>query len=394
MKILSINLWFDKYGHKTLAQLKSFDHFGYETYAATIKDEGKCLCCEIYRIIYTKEYKSPGVDPGTNKEPYAIKTIASESLSKEAMGAAYFGAFRYLFDYACDNDFDIVYMRRLMSKIAYAGPHFKHLSQHCSIVYEIPTFPFDVPANKLYALRDRLEMFMYRRCKKHIAVTSCCLYQHGRPDDDWLLFENGIDISNYTVHSAPPLDNDSSTVNMLMIANMQSWHRSERILYAIKDYKGTHRINLIVASPESAEYTAMKELAKELQIADMIDFNGFLPILRINEIAENCHIAVGQLSGSEYGVMETHAIKHKDYCALGLPMFSTCTDTSFPDGYPYYYFLKDTDAKIDLNAIIGWYTEIREKHPGYRREMYDHAEKNLQYDGYVKEILDHIPKNL
>ncbi len=390
MKILSINLWFDKYGHKTLAQLKSFSQLGYDTYAATITDKDRTLLCEIYRIKCAKEDEIRKNAPENGNEAYAIETIASASIEKEAFGAAYFGAFRYLFDHACDNDFDIVYFRRLMSKIAYAAPHFKHLSKHCSIVYEIPTFPFDVPANKLYALRDKLEMLIYRSCKKYISVTSCCLYQHGRPDDDWLLFENGIDISNYTIHDVPSLDEPDGTVNMLMIANMQSWHRSERILHALKDYTGTHKLHLIVASPESDEYRAMQKLANELGVAEMIDFNGFLPISKINEIAEYCHIAVGQLSGSEYGVMETHAIKHKDYCGLGLPMFSTCTDTSFPDDYPYYYFIKETDAPIDLDAIIKWYENIRETYPGYRKEMYDHAKKTLQYHAYTQEIIKRI----
>ncbi|MCR5235098.1 MAG: hypothetical protein K6E53_14505 [Lachnospiraceae bacterium] len=394
MKILSINLWFDKYGHKTLAQLRSFAHFGYDTYAATIREENRQLKCEIYRVVFTGEdtgiqavKQSGNLSDGKS---CTLDTVSSAVINREAFGTAYFSAFRYLFDYASDNAFDIVYMRRLMSKIMYAGPHFRHLAAQCSIVYEIPTFPFDVPANFIYALRDRLEMFAYRRCKKYISVTSCCLYQHGRPDEDWLLFENGIDISNYTIHDVPPLDDPDSVINMLMIANMQSWHRSERILYALKDYSGKHRLRLIVASPGSKEYTSMQELAGELGISDMIEFNDFLPISRINEIAQTCHIAVGQLSGSEYGVMETHAIKHKDYCGLGLPMFSTCTDTSFPDGYPYYYFIKDTDAAIDLDAIIRWYENIRNDHPGYRREMYEHAKDHLQYNGYVKEILDRV----
>ncbi len=393
MKILSINLWFEKYGHKTLAQLKGFSQFGYETYAATIIDKDGALLCEIYRITCAKEGEVQSSITGNESSSCEIETTASVTIEKEAFGVAYFGAFRYLFDYACDNDFDIVYFRRLMSKIAYAAPHFKHLSKHCSIVYEIPTFPFDVPANKLYALRDKLEMLIYRSCKKYISVTSCCLYQHGKPDDDWLLFENGIDISNYTIHDVPSLDKPDGTVNMLMIANMQSWHRSERILHALKDYTGTHKLHLIVASPESDEYRAMQRLANELGVAEMIDFNGFLPISKINEIAETCHLAVGQLSGSEYGVMETHAIKHKDYCGLGLPMFSTCTDTSFPDDYPYYYFIKETDAPIDLDAIIKWYENIRETYPGYRKEMYDHAKKQLQYMDYVADILKQIRKS-
>lgn len=384
-KILSVNLWFDKYGHKTLAQLKAFSRQGYETYAATILEKDKSLISEVYRVDFSAD-----TDTGNKEKSYTLTTIAAETIPAEAFGAAYFGAFRHLFDYASGNDFEIVYFRRLMSKIAYAAPHFKHLKKYCRIVYEIPTFPFDIPENKLYALRDKIEMFIYRRIKKHISVTSCALYQHGKPDDDWLIFENGIDTDNYTIHEMPPLKDDTDTINMLMIANMQSWHRSERILYAIRDYKGPHKLNLIVASPDSPEYENMKKLAAQLGIDKKITFNGFLQISRINELAEDCHLAVGQLSGSEYGVMETHAIKHKDYCGLGLPMFSTCTDTSFPDDYPFFYFIKDTDGDIDLDAIIKWYEKIRTDHPGYRKEMYEHAKKHLQYDGYVKSIIDRV----
>ena len=71
-------------------------------------------------------------------------------------------------------------------------------------------------------------------------------------------------------------------------------------------------------------------------------------------------------------------------------MFSTCTDSSFPDDYPYYYFLKDTDADIDLDRIIRWYEDIRRNHPDYRREMYDYAGEHLQYKGYVQDILDRL----
>ena len=105
MKILSINLWFDKYGHKTLAQLKSFADFGYETYAATIIDDNKYLRCEIYRVFCIKNIESFDNTSENKNKAYNIETIASENVDREAFGTAYFGAFRYLFDYASKNDF-------------------------------------------------------------------------------------------------------------------------------------------------------------------------------------------------------------------------------------------------------------------------------------------------
>ena len=76
MKILSINLWFDKYGHKTLAQLKSFSQLGYDTYAATITDKDGALLCEIYRIKCAKEDETRINAPETGNEAYEIETTA------------------------------------------------------------------------------------------------------------------------------------------------------------------------------------------------------------------------------------------------------------------------------------------------------------------------------
>ena len=114
MKTLSINLWVDKYGHKTLAQLKAFAGQGYETYAATVREEDKGLVCEIYRVSFISAAGSTGgsLGPDTgserNNKPYILNTVATEKVEKEAFGTAYFGAFRFLFDYAAENDFYIV----------------------------------------------------------------------------------------------------------------------------------------------------------------------------------------------------------------------------------------------------------------------------------------------
>lgn len=369
MKILSINLWFDKYGQKTIAELKSFAHFGYETFAATIRPADGVYKVIVYRV-----------------EDRVTTEILSKDFKAKPAGLSYLDAFKYLFKYAADNNYDIVYMRRLMSKIMYAAPYLGSLSKKASIVYEIPTYPFDIPANMLYGMRDKLELAALKRVSKYISVTSACVYQNAKVPTDWLTFENGLNISNFTETPVPELND---TISMLMIANMASWHRSERILHAIKNYSGPYKLHLVVASAESKEYSDMKELAKEMGISDSIDFLNFMPLPEINELAKNIHLAVGQLSGSEYGVMETHALKHKDYCALGLPTFSTCTDSSFMGDYPYYYFIEDTDADIDLDSIIKWYEEIH-KDSDYRSKMFKYAEDNLQFHSYVKNILDRL----
>ncbi len=375
MKVLSINLWFENYKPKTLAQLKSFAHFGYETYAATIIEKNGQLSCEIYRTVFS--------DNAAPESSCVLEMTEATSFDREAFGTAYFSAFRYLFDYAAANDFDIVYIRRLMSKLYYASPHFKHLAGKCKIVYEIPTYPLDTNETFLYRLRDSLEMMLYSRIKKHITLTAVILRKDMQLPDKWISFHNGIDISNYSVTPVPQLKDE---IHFIAVANMADWHRYDRMLHAMHKYHGKYSLHLTVVSPDNNTVANLRNLVYELGLSEQVEFAGKKELPEIRQLASSCHIGVGQLSYSSDCPPQINTLKTKDYCAMGLPFFTSCRDTSFEPDYPYAYVLNNMDDDLILEDIINWFEQIY-TNPSYKQEMYDYAEKNLQFNNLVKQII-------
>lgn len=359
-KIISLNLWYEKYGNKTRAQLKSFRKAGFISDVATIISENKNLTLQVIRL------------SDTNSDEIIYSHVCS----------SYRDAFNELFNYCISESYSVIYIRRLMSKLLYAAPFFRILSTELPIVYEIPTFPLDTGNGLLYSIRDTIEMMVYKFYNKYVKMTLVNFI-----DDkislpvNWYTFHNALDIDNYAEASYPELN---GIVKMLIFANISEYHHYERVIDAIKKYNGKYKIELIVVSPESNALNLLKESAKRF---NNIKFLNSMPINQVQSISSICHIGVAQLSTSEKGSNLVNTLKSKDYCAMGLPFFSTCFDTSFEKNFPYTYVTESMDEEINLDKIIDWYINIRSD-KDYRHKMYEFAKNNLQYDKLVKQITE------
>ena len=366
-KIISLNLWYEKYGNKTNAQLKSFRKLGYDTHVATIVSSGSSIRLNVFELFDSDS-----------------KPIFSLGFSN------YSSAFEYLFNYCIEQKYEFIYIRRLMSKLLSASKYFKMLSKSIPIVYEIPTYPLDTGNSILFKIRDFIEMSRYKSVNKYVALTLVNLIDDSVSlPNNWQIFHNALDIDNYHETAYPEL---SDTIKFIIIANISEYHHYERMLYAMNLYSGKYSIELAIISPESNSCNNLKSLANTLNLNTKITFYDSLPLRDIQNIAKDYHIGIAQLSTSEKGSNLVNTLKSKDYCAMGLPFVSTCYDTSFEKDFPYAYVTQNMDDDINLDEIIDWYMSIR-RNINYRSDMYNYAKNNLQYDKFAQQIIDRLGLN-
>lgn len=365
MKILSVNLWFSNYQNKTLAQLSSFRHYNYITHAATIVNHHKHFSCIIYNVT-----------------DLTINPILKEEFYHTLPFANYLHAFKFLFQYCQNEHYDLIYIRRLMSKLLFAIPYIKSLSLSIPIIYELPTYPFDTTHNILYQLRDIIETLLYKMINRYIKLTVVVLRKNIELPLNWISFHNGIDISNYTISNVPEL---SDKLNFITIANIARWHKYDRMLDAMKSYHGNYQLHFTIISPPSKDYDSLKDKVHRLHLESQVTFYDKMTLKEISQIAKEQHIGVGQLSSHLDGSSQINTLKTKDYCALGLPFFTTCHDTSFPIDFKYSFITPNMDDELCLENIIKWYENIY-SNPNYKVEMYKYAKENLQFYSLVDEI--------
>lgn len=363
LKMLSINLWYEMYKNKTDMQMKSFRGLGFDTFAATIVSKNNELLLQVYHA-----------------------TNDSISLVKETKFSGYKEAFKHLFDYCKEEKFDFVYIRRLMSKILFAYPYFKQLSKVAKIVYEIPTYPLDKSFDIKLTARNIIEFSVFNLVEKHISLVPVVLCDRVKVKDKWMPFLNSIDIDNYHVEDVPEL---TDTINLFVSSNLAPSHAIERLFYAIKNYSGKLKIHVTIVSRDTPSYAKAKEKAKELQITDCITFMSEKTLDEVVSLGSKMHIGVGILTYNEPSRTLDTSLKTKDYCAIGLPFFSSCEDLSFEQPFPYHYIVNNDSFDFDLNDIVEWYLDIR-KDPEYKQKMYQYAKDNLQYDKYAKLIVEKL----
>ncbi len=363
MKMLSINLWYDNYKNKTNAQLASFRRAGYMTDVATVLVHNAKYIVKLFSVTDTTQI-----------------AVTEQSFT------SWRSAFHFLFDHATEQEYDLIYVRRLMSKLFSAASSIRKVGKMIPIVYEIPTYPLDTNETLLYKIRDLLEMRLYASLSDSIALTTVILRQDIRLPENWISFHNGIDISDYSVTPVPHLD---ERIDFMIVANMADWHRYDRMVCAMKNYNGKYTLHLTVIAPENDTVNRLKKLVNEYGLDTKVDFVGKKDIPQIREIAKCCHIGIGQLSRSTDCSPQINTLKTKDYCAMGLPFVTSCRDTSFEPDYPYAYVLKKMDDELILSDVIAWYEKIH-LNQGYRQEMYDYAKENLQFGELVKNIMERL----
>lgn len=363
--LLSINLWYEKYGNKTRGQLKAFRNLGFQTHVATIVLENNNLFLTVYNLTDDN----------------------SEIMCKQAI-SGYREAFKMLSDFISNKKYSFIYIRRLMSKLLYAGIYFKKISKTCPIVYEIPTYPLDTGNGLLYSLRDKIEMFSYNIFSKHVRLTLANVIDDVKLKKGWQIFHNAIDMEGYNITSIPDVN---ETIHFIIIANISEYHHYDRILDSMHSYiqKNKYNVHLSVISPESNAYSEFKAKADKLNLTEYISFYGQKTSAEIRSIVSNCHIGIGQLSTSEKKSNIVNTLKSKDYCAMGIPFVSTCYDTSFEKDFPYMYVTDSMDEAIDLDSVIEWYLSIYND-KSYKEKMYYYAKENLQYDKFALQIINSL----
>lgn len=364
MKMLSVNLWYNKYSSKTNMQLQSYRKLGFCTHLFTIIKQDNTLHAQIHDVTETDSSLIYDLEYSAYFKPFVYYSIFKD-LS------------RYISSY------DFIYIRRLMSKIFFIVPFMQEINKNTKVIYEFPTFPFDKNVSVIYKIRDFFELRSYNLIRKYVDLTLAIPTDHKKINKEWLCISNYIDISEFML---PPKMYTTSTIHFLIVANMARWHGYKRFLESMRNYNGENKIMLTVVSAETPDYIIFKETVQQYNLSNSVTCLPQMNLSQIQEIASDCHIGVGFLSDSSSGIKEISSLKHRDYAAMGLPFFTTINDFSFKDKCPYYYKIENPDVQINLDVIIDWFLDISVD-PNYKIKMYEYARDNLQYYNVAKEIV-------
>jgi hypothetical protein len=262
------------------------------------------------------------------------------------------------------------------------------------IILEIPTWPYDAEMQSGFA---RVQNWIDRlfRQKLHKWVDRALHY--GMDKKIWgmptIPVQNGIAVNQIPQmkHSVRPPER----LNLLFVGNIQPWHALDRVLEGMRIWVEAQKpdavqVRLDVVGLNSQQQKLWMENVQQLGLAQFVNLHAPAqgPVLQV--ILKNADLGIGTLGMHRKGLTIDASLKHRLYCAYGLPFLCSATDTDFPNDLPFVLRVPETDTPINMGELLQFIQQLEANNPYYRQEMRQYAENNLDWSQKVKPLLQFL----
>ena len=170
-----------------------------------------------------------------------------------------------------------------------------------------------------------------------------------------LLIGNGIDTNSYLHFTGNP-DRFKSfdELQIVIIANLASWHGVDLLLNALKDVEFKYKVHIV---GNGVEKHNLMELSEKLALSKYVKFYGKLDRVEYLKILEKSHLGIGSLNWDIINVKFSSALKLREYVSVGLPILFSSFDPDLSEN-EYCYQVQCNVESIKKNLLKA-YSEIR-----------------------------------
>lgn len=275
--------------------------------------------------------------------------------------------------------------------------HLKRKYPHLEIILDFPTWPYDRELGR--GLRGHLLLWL-DRCYRHQLRRYASLALHIGPElHIWgiptLRISNGIQPDDFPPKMSSNVGKHS--LALIFVGNIAHWHGLDRILLGLMEYYTGEedravRVSLtIIGQGDASE--AVQNLARHWGVEEYVNFAGTQNAQQIRCYYEKSDLAIGSLALHRIGLSGGTPLKHREYCAAGLPFVFAGTDFDFGLDFPYALQVPADDTPLDITAVCRFYQNIAQE-PNFQKQMQAFARNKLSWKAKVQPIVDYMRRTL
>ncbi len=255
------------------------------------------------------------------------------------------------------------------------------------IILEFPTFPYDEELKSGSVLR-RLTGVMDRRLRKLLIKQVDLAVHYGKGavlNLPTLNLTNGIELEGTAMCD---LNRNHSGVNIACVGSWNYWHGLDRLLVGVANFLSEDKdfpikIKIIGQGPALRN---VRRKTRELNLEKIVEFYPATSPTALVKLLAGTDFAVGALAMFRKGVSIDSSLKHREYCALGIPFILATDDPDFPEALPYVHYVTNDDTAIDVASILEWYRKLKTDYPNFQITMRKQAEDHLAWSSRMKTI--------
>ena len=282
-------------------------------------------------------------------------------------------------------DYDIIWIRH--SLFGFNVLNFLRktiLENHrIKILYEIPTFPY-IYEHKgfrriLVLLHEKLVM---KNLHNFVHYHLCWVDNKEINSIKTIKMTNGIKTSDYAICK---INKRNEVINFIAIGLLWEWYGLERLLAGLQLAKSNNVFLHIFGIGKEIE--KLRDFIKTNSLTRQVIFYGWKSKQEINDLTLENAVGIGTLSPMKKKTNHYNSLKHREFCARGIPFIYAGYDSDFDDfDCSFVYKVPLTDDPIDIKSIVHWYRHL-ESTP---KEIREFATKNLEWRIKIENILHAI----
>ncbi len=282
-----------------------------------------------------------------------------------------------------DKMYQIIYIRYPYSSSAFVGFCRKIKTQNpdTKVLLEIPTYPYKQEFEGIKKWSLVLERFW--RSKLESAVDFLIHY-----GPEKTLFSipcinsmNGIDVSQITF--SEKLAELGPSITAIALGKWRDWHGLDRVIKGIKNTKMDVKLHIVGDGPVLEK---LMLLVKELGLDQKVIFEGTKVGDELDRLYEKADIGIGTLGMHRKKVKYNSSLKHREYCAKGIPFILSTYDNAFSTDCSFVKYEKENDQSIDFSEVSHFLKELKLS----RMDIRKYAQEKLDWKNLLGRVLDEV----
>lgn len=290
---------------------------------------------------------------------------------------------------------DFKYYNFIYFRYALAHPslvHFletaKNKNSTLQIIAEIPTYPYEEEKRSFI---DRLSLLMDHYYRKKLSIYLDGITHYGLETKIFgvptIPISNGVAVNKINISASQP---QKDQIRLIAIANWSYWHGLDRLIEGLKNYylnknpKIQVTLKIIGHGKAIAQY---KDLVNKYGLQSHVRFFPPMTNEALDAHFDHVDIGIGTLGIHRKNIAIDASLKHREYCARGIPFLLAGKDLDFPDQLSFVLKSPPTDEAIEIHRLINFWEHLALDNKTKKVEIRKYAEGHLGWEERIKKVI-------
>lgn len=260
-----------------------------------------------------------------------------------------------------ENESNLVYYRMTPSNPSLTDVIKYFKKKNCSIVKEIPTYPYIQEYIKRgFTGKIKLVINNIFKGKENTYIDWISTFSDDKEIDghETIILNNSIpkELSRMTFPEGEKIIKNENDIRFLIVTSVEYWQGIDRIIRGIHEFNlsnGEINVTLKVIGT-GKEIGNLREIVSGLKLEKNVEFSGFLGGQELDNEFKSADIAFGQLGLHRKEMSQVSSLKTKEYLARHIP-FVYSGEERFMDECNYALQVPANDEPVDIPFILNYY---------------------------------------